>query len=32
MDVNYVENWTLFGDVLILARTVKAMIGGAGAY
>lgn len=32
MDVNYVENWTLFGDVLILARTAKVVVGGQGAY
>ena len=32
MDVNYVENWTLFGDALILAKTAKAMISAAGAY
>ncbi|WP_245643626.1 sugar transferase [Sanguibacter suarezii] len=32
MDVFYAENWTLFGDLLILARTAKAMIAGEGAY
>lgn len=32
MDVSYVENWTLFGDITILARTFRAMIGGEGAY
>ena len=32
MDVFYAENWTLFGDFLILARTAKAMFGGEGAY
>ncbi|WP_082574216.1 sugar transferase [Cellulomonas sp. Root137] len=32
MDVNYVENWTLFADLLILARTMKAMLGREGAY
>ncbi|GEK21490.1 polyprenyl glycosylphosphotransferase [Cellulomonas xylanilytica] len=31
MDVNYVENWTLFGDVLIVARTVKVVLTGDGA-
>ncbi|WP_307844995.1 sugar transferase [Actinotalea solisilvae] len=31
MDVYYVENWTLFGDVLILARTAKAVLRGEGA-
>ena len=32
MDVFYVENWTLVGDLLILARTAKAMVAGEGAY
>lgn len=32
MDVYYVENWTVFGDFLILLRTAKAMIAGEGAY
>lgn len=32
MDVFYAENWTIFGDVLILARTAKAMVSGEGAY
>ncbi|WP_243738327.1 sugar transferase [Cellulomonas shaoxiangyii] len=31
MDVAYVENWTLFGDVMILARTLRAMLAGEGA-
>lgn len=31
MDVSYVENWTLFGDLLILARTVKAVFAAEGA-
>ncbi|MGW6132157.1 sugar transferase [Cellulomonas sp. NPDC055163] len=32
MDVYYVENWSLFGDVLILARTAKAVLASGGAY
>ncbi|OIQ87470.1 UDP-glucose:undecaprenyl-phosphate glucose-1-phosphate transferase [mine drainage metagenome] len=32
MDVYYVENWSLFGDVLILARTARAVILPGGAY
>jgi exopolysaccharide biosynthesis polyprenyl glycosylphosphotransferase len=32
MDVYYVENWTLSGDLMILARTAKAMIAAEGAY
>jgi exopolysaccharide biosynthesis polyprenyl glycosylphosphotransferase len=32
MDVYYVENWTLAGDLVILARTARAMLTGEGAY
>ncbi len=32
MDVYYVENWSLFGDILILARTAKAVLASGGAY
>lgn len=32
LDVYYVENWTLFGDFLILARTARAVLSGHGAY
>ena len=32
LDVYYAENWTMFGDFLILARTVKAALTGDGAY
>lgn len=32
LDVYYVENWTLFGDFLILARTARAVFSGHGAY
>ena len=32
MDVFYVENWTIFGDLLILSRTARAMLTGEGAY
>jgi exopolysaccharide biosynthesis polyprenyl glycosylphosphotransferase len=32
LDVYYAENWTAFGDLMILARTAKAVLGGAGAY
>ncbi len=31
LDVSYVENWTLFGDLLILARTVRVVTSGDGA-
>jgi exopolysaccharide biosynthesis polyprenyl glycosylphosphotransferase len=30
MDVDYVENWSLFGDVLILLRTLKVVVTGEG--
>ena len=32
MDVSYVENWTIFGDVMILARTLRAMASSKGAW
>lgn len=32
LDVFYAENWTVFGDLLILARTAKAVVSGRGAY
>jgi exopolysaccharide biosynthesis polyprenyl glycosylphosphotransferase len=32
LDVYYAENWTPCGDLMILARTAKAVFGGAGAY
>ena len=32
LDLYYVENWSVTGDLLILARTVKAVFAGAGAY
>jgi exopolysaccharide biosynthesis polyprenyl glycosylphosphotransferase len=32
LDTYYADNWTLSGDVSILARTVKAVLGGKGAY
>jgi exopolysaccharide biosynthesis polyprenyl glycosylphosphotransferase len=31
MDVYYVENWTLFGDLLLVARTVKTIMSARGA-
>ena len=32
LDLNYVENWSLATDVLILLRTVKVVLSGSGAY
>lgn len=32
LDVYYVDNWSMMQDVLIIARTAKAVLGSAGAY
>lgn len=32
MDVYYVENWSIFGDLLVLIRTARVVLGGRGAY
>lgn len=32
LDLYYVENWSLAGDVIIMLRTIKAVFGSAGAY
>ena len=32
LDLNYVENWSLETDVLILLRTFKVVVAGSGAY
>ena len=32
LDLYYVENWSIMADVLILAKTVKAVVGSDGAY
>jgi len=32
LDLYYVENWSFFGDLLILAKTLRAVTGGRGAY
>ncbi|MCH8571270.1 sugar transferase [Nesterenkonia sp. AY15] len=32
LDLYYVENWTLLGDIQIVLRTARAVFGGAGAY
>ena len=32
LDLYYVENWSLAGDLIILLRTVRAVFGGTGAY
>ena len=32
LDLSYVENWSMVGDILIIAKTVKAVAGSDGAY
>lgn len=32
LDVEYVDNWSLIGDLVILARTVRTVVGRRGAY
>ncbi len=32
LDLYYVENWSFFGDLLILAKTLRAVVRGQGAY
>ncbi|MGP3923442.1 sugar transferase [Streptomyces sp. 8N616] len=32
LDLRYVENWSLIGDIAIMARTFRAVIDGRGAY
>jgi len=32
LDLSYVENWSLIGDVAILWRTVRIVVSGHGAY
>lgn len=32
LDLNYVENWSLLGDIVILGRTVRAVTAADGAY
>lgn len=32
LDLYYVENWSLAGDLVIILRTVRAVLGGSGAY
>jgi exopolysaccharide biosynthesis polyprenyl glycosylphosphotransferase len=31
-DIEYIENWTFVGDILILLRTIKAVFLGSGSY
>lgn len=32
LDLYYAENWSFFSDLLILARTIRVLLGGQGAY
>ena len=31
-DLDYVENWSVMGDLIIMFRTVRAVVTSAGAY
>jgi lipopolysaccharide/colanic/teichoic acid biosynthesis glycosyltransferase len=32
LDLQYVENWSIWGDLVIMARTLAAVVRGTGAY
>ncbi|MGB6183190.1 MAG: sugar transferase, partial [Rhodococcus sp. (in: high G+C Gram-positive bacteria)] len=32
LDLSYVENWSMTGDLLIVVKTLKAVVGSDGAY
>jgi lipopolysaccharide/colanic/teichoic acid biosynthesis glycosyltransferase len=32
MDLYYVDNWSIMGDVIIILKTVRAVLKGSGAY
>ena len=32
LDVSYVQNWSVLGDVVLMLRTVGAVLGHKGAY
>ena len=32
LDLSYVDNWSLMGDVLIVGKTLKAVLASDGAY
>ena len=32
LDLSYVENWSMMGDLLIIGKTLKAVLMGDGAY
>jgi exopolysaccharide biosynthesis polyprenyl glycosylphosphotransferase len=32
LDLSYVENWSMVGDLIIIGKTLKAVLGRAGAY
>ena len=32
LDLYYVENWSIVGDLLILWKTLRAVVSSAGAY
>jgi lipopolysaccharide/colanic/teichoic acid biosynthesis glycosyltransferase len=32
LDIYYIENWSLWLDIIILLRTIPAVVSGRGAY
>ena len=32
LDLSYVENWSLLNDLLIVVKTLRAVVKGTGAY
>jgi lipopolysaccharide/colanic/teichoic acid biosynthesis glycosyltransferase len=32
LDLSYVDNWSMVGDILIIAKTVRAVVERRGAY
>ena len=32
LDLSYVENWSMIGDLIIALKTIRAILGGSGAY
>jgi exopolysaccharide biosynthesis polyprenyl glycosylphosphotransferase len=32
LDLSYIENWSMFGDLVIISKTLKAVLGSEGAY
>ncbi|MDT5332191.1 MAG: hypothetical protein QOF31_3488, partial [Mycobacterium sp.] len=32
LDLSYIENWSMIGDLLIILKTLRAILGKEGAY